>query len=99
MLPELLTGSNEETGLTVNEDNTVQTTAGTVIPQQPGTAIVSGIVDASADSVGGNVDIFGTVIGLVDQAQINVSGDTGGGEIRVGGEYKGRVQFQPLTPR
>ncbi len=89
MLPELLTGSNEETGLTVNEDNTVQTTAGTVIPQQPGTAIVSGTVDASADSVGGNVDIFGTVIGLVDQAQINVSGDTGGGEIRVGGEYKG----------
>ncbi|MEQ8466148.1 CHAT domain-containing protein [Coleofasciculus sp. E1-EBD-02] len=89
MLPELLTGSNEETGLTVNEDNTVQTAAGTVIPQQSGTAIVSGIVDASADSVGGNVDVFGTVIGLVDQAQINVSGDTGGGEIRVGGEYKG----------
>ncbi|MEQ8995254.1 MAG: CHAT domain-containing protein [Coleofasciculus sp. B1-GNL1-01] len=90
MLPELLTGSNQETGLTVNEDNTVQTTAGTVIPQQPGTAIVSGTVDASADSVGGNVDVFGTVVGLVDQAQINVSGDTGGGEIRVGGEYKGQ---------
>jgi len=90
LLPELLTGSNEETGLTVNEDNTAQTAAGTVIPQQPGTAIVSGTVDASADSVGGNIDIFGTVIGLIDQAQINVSGDTGGGEIRVGGEYKGQ---------
>ncbi|MFP4100768.1 CHAT domain-containing protein [Coleofasciculus sp.] len=90
MLPELLTGSNQETGLTVNEDNTVQTVAGTVIPHQPGTAIVSGTVDASADSVGGNVDVLGTVVGLVDQAQINLSGDTGGGEIRVGGEYKGQ---------
>ncbi|MBE9124809.1 MULTISPECIES: CHAT domain-containing protein [unclassified Coleofasciculus] len=91
MLPELLTGSNVETGL-VNNNNAVQTAAGTVIPTQTGTAIVSGTLDAAAspNGQGGNVDVFGSQVGFVDQAQVNVSGDTGGGTVRIGGEYMGQ---------
>ena len=90
-LAELLTGSGVETGLTVTPDNTVQTAAGTVIPNQTGTVINSGTLDASVPSIerGGNVDVFGSVVGVVDQAHINVSGNTGGGNVRLGGDYKG----------
>ncbi|MBW4548584.1 MAG: CHAT domain-containing protein [Symplocastrum torsivum CPER-KK1] len=91
MLPELLTGSEVETGLTVNSDRTIQTN-GTILPTQAGTAIISGTLDASnpaARQVGGTVNVLGNQVGLFD-ANINASGARGGGTVLLGGDYQGQ---------
>jgi filamentous hemagglutinin family protein len=95
-LPQLLAGSEVETGLTVNADNSVQTAAGTAIPTATGTAIVTGTLDVSTpltpiqEGSGGNVNVLGTRVGILDNAQILASGTLGGGNIRVGGDYQGK---------
>jgi filamentous hemagglutinin family protein len=39
---------------------------------------------------GGTVQVLGNQVNLVDQATINVSGETGGGNVFIGGEYLGQ---------
>ncbi|MEC4988867.1 MAG: CHAT domain-containing protein [Oscillatoria sp. PMC 1068.18] len=92
-LPTLLTGAGVETGLTVNPDGTVQlTNSGVILPGNLSeTAIVSGRLDVSnllTQGLGGNLDIFGTKVGIVN-ANINADGAFGGGNIRIGGDYQG----------
>jgi filamentous hemagglutinin family protein len=109
MLPQLLTGSNIETKLTVNTDNTVQTASGTIIPTQTGTAIISGILDISNQDlsrktsakrgdiqVGGTVNIFGSQIALLG-TKIDASGINGGGTVRIGGDYQGKGSVPNAT--
>ena len=56
-----------------------------------GLAEVRGTVSArGATGVGGQVDVLGETVGLVDQASIDVSGRTGGGVVRVGGDFQGK---------
>jgi filamentous hemagglutinin family protein len=50
------------------------------------TVINSGEVTAA----GGTVQVLGNQVNLIDQATINVSGDTGGGNVFIGGEYLGQ---------
>jgi filamentous hemagglutinin family protein len=60
---------------------------------QSGTVTVSGTVDASGrrqEQSGGNVIVTGRHVALVDQASIDVAGDTGGGKVMVGGEFQGK---------
>lgn len=88
-LPQLLTTglTPELLGLTVTNTGQVQLPNGTTVPDRPGTAIVSGKVDVSGN-VGGTVAVLGDRINLVG-ANLNASGDQGGGTILVGGDYKG----------
>jgi filamentous hemagglutinin family protein len=86
-LPQLLTGNavTQATGVTVAADGTVTLTGdSTPLPDQAGTAIAAGTLTAP----GGQVDVLGTTVGLID-AQIDVSADFGGGQIRIGGDYLG----------
>ncbi|BAY24685.1 filamentous hemagglutinin outer membrane protein [Calothrix sp. NIES-2100] len=86
-LPELLTVGN--TGLTANPDGTVKLPGSNInVPSNPGTTIVSGKVDASG-ATGGTVNVLGTKVGLVN-ADINASGNNGGGTVLIGGDYKGQ---------
>jgi filamentous hemagglutinin family protein len=50
------------------------------------TVINSGDLTAA----GGTVQVLGTQVNLIDQATINVSGETGGGNVFIGGEYLGQ---------
>lgn len=94
-LPTLLTkgAAGLDTGLTVKQDDMVQLAkSGTVIPANTGTTIASGVFDVSqteAMKVGGNVNLFGKFVGVID-ANINASGNNGGGTVRIGGDYKGQ---------
>ncbi|BDI17661.1 hypothetical protein ANSO36C_34630 [Nostoc cf. commune SO-36] len=88
-LPELLTVGNTETGLTASPDGTVQLTGSNVtIPATPGTTIVSGIVDVSSQT-GGTVAALGKRVAVID-ANINASGNNGGGRVLIGGDYQGK---------
>lgn len=93
-LPALLTGSGLNTGLSVTPSGTVQLTAtGTQIPTTPGTNIVSGQVTAANNNgVGGKIQATGTQVGLI-KADINASGNNGGGTVLIGGDYQGKGMF------
>ena len=54
---------------------------------------VTGTLDASgreSGDTGGDVKILGSKVGIVGQAEVDVSGDAGGGEVLIGGNFQGR---------
>ncbi|MBP0018839.1 MAG: CHAT domain-containing protein [Cyanobacteria bacterium SBLK] len=82
-IPELITGSGVETGVTVAGDEI--SVRGMNVPISEGSAIASGDLEAT----GGNVDVLGDIVALIG-AEIDVSGTDGGGNVRVGGGYQGQ---------
>lgn len=95
-LPELLTAGNVEhaTGVTVNRDGTVSLTgSGVALSTASGTAIASGTLNASHQSPIPNpqspeINVLGDRVAILD-ATLNASSNSGGGTIRVGGDYQG----------
>lgn len=102
-LPELLTGDGggSATKLSVNsEGQAVLTNSGMKLDANTGSVTVSGAVDASniaLGQTGGTVQILGNKVALVEQAQVNVSGDVGGGRALIGGDYQGQGQVPNAT--
>ncbi|WP_449416346.1 CHAT domain-containing protein [Phormidium nigroviride] len=90
-LPRLLTGSTnrDATGLAMNsEGQIVLTASGQTIPSAAGTAIASGSLNVSSETMGGTVNVLGTRVGLLG-ANIDASGWFGGGNVRIGGDFRG----------
>ncbi|MBD1835125.1 CHAT domain-containing protein [Cyanobacteria bacterium FACHB-472] len=89
-LAQLLTGGNgsSATGITVENGEVKLTGSGIAIPTEVGTAIASGTLDVSGQT-SGNVNVLGDRVGLFN-ANINASGITGGGTVRIGGDYQGK---------
>jgi filamentous hemagglutinin family protein len=90
-LPQLVTGGNlsNATGITVQNGIVSLTGSGVLIPEQAGTIVANNSIDVSGPS-GGQVNILGQTIGLID-ATINAAG----GKVKIGGDYQG----QGTTPR
>jgi filamentous hemagglutinin family protein len=66
------------------------------IQSEAGTTLVSGTVTADgSDGKGGDIQILGNQVGLIDNAQVDASGKTGGGAILIGGDYQGK---NPAVP-
>ncbi|MBE9032886.1 CHAT domain-containing protein [filamentous cyanobacterium LEGE 11480] len=89
-LPALLTGGDrsEANRVTVAADGTVRLTrSSTAVATTSGATTVSGQVDVSGN-VGGSIDILGTTIALQD-ANLDASGTIAGGNIRIGGDFRG----------
>lgn len=60
------------------------------VESENGTTLLSGIVEATgSEGRGGEVRLLGERVGLIDNALIDASGETGGGEILIGGDYQG----------
>ena len=56
-----------------------------------GEVLVNGTLDASDKSgKGGSIDVLGDKVGLLGKAVVNASGATGGGSVRLGGDYQGK---------
>ncbi len=56
------------------------------------TVLVDGKIDASGKGIGekgGTVEIYGDQIGLLANAEIDTSGNVGGGDVNIGGDYQG----------
>ncbi|MGB2926641.1 MAG: CHAT domain-containing protein [Limnothrix sp.] len=87
-LPQLLTGSNLDTGLIVTNSAVTLAADQTAISSNSGSTFVHGGVDVSGDQ-GGTIGVFGQAIAL-NNATINASGTNNGGEILVGGDYQGQ---------
>jgi filamentous hemagglutinin family protein len=64
---------------------------GRVVFKAAGDTLVSGRVDAgNTVGEGGTVDILGDRVALLDGSLVDASGATGGGVVRVGGDFQGR---------
>ena len=50
----------------------------------------SASLTAGQSGKGGNIELLGERVGVVDKATINASGEKGGGKILVGGDYQGK---------
>ncbi|HEY9877326.1 MAG TPA: CHAT domain-containing protein [Leptolyngbyaceae cyanobacterium] len=89
-LPELLTGQDTP-GLAVNQaGQAILTATNTVIPQGSGITLASGSLDVSSLSgTGGAIAVLGDRVGLFN-ASLNASGQTGGGQVFIGGDYQGQ---------
>ncbi len=88
-LPALLVRSSIPVATGVTVENGIVKLTGLAVPTEPGTAISAGTLDASTTQTGGTVAVLGDKVGLVS-ANINASGNTGGGTVLIGGEYQGR---------
>lgn len=76
--------------LAVTDSSRIQAQRVAIQGGKDSTVTVSGEIDATrAGDRGGQVDVFGGHI-VLDGAQIDASGDLGGGQIRIGGDYQGR---------
>ena len=60
------------------------------IQSETGTNMISGTVEAvGIEANGGEIALLGERVGLINKAAINASGTTEGGEVLVGGDYRG----------
>jgi len=93
-VPELLANTDADLGLALTEDGQVIVAdSGTVIPTESGDTLLVGGLDAAnleTGQVGGRVQVLGDRVALVDSAQIDVSGDAGGGIALIGGDFQGQ---------
>ncbi|MGB3403856.1 MAG: CHAT domain-containing protein [Microcoleaceae cyanobacterium] len=92
-LPQLLTGGEIQSHVNTVSLNSsgevILNHSNTVIPSTEAVAIASGNLDASStNSIGGDIGILGNTVSVID-ANLNVSGVNGGGNIRIGGDYQG----------
>ncbi|HEY0824244.1 MAG TPA: filamentous hemagglutinin N-terminal domain-containing protein, partial [Ramlibacter sp.] len=71
-----------------------------VLKATGGDAFVSGTVDAAAaGGKGGSIDVLGERVGLFAGATLKASGPSGGGQVRVGGDYQGQNADVPNARR
>ena len=73
------------------------------VQAKSGTLLADGSLSArGAEGNGGTVQLLGHQVGLVNAAQVDASGATGGGTVLVGGDYQGKnpeVQNAPAHIR
>ena len=90
-LPSLLTEGNfsdRVTGIIVNENGEVVLTGSRDRVSGEGMAIASGTIDTSSSNIGGEVNVIGSRVGILN-ANINADGINGGGNVFVGGDFQG----------
>ena len=93
-LPSLLTSSGE-TGLVANEDGSVTISQGTSFIPEAALAINAGEINV-AGSKGGAVTVTGNKVGILS-GKIDATGSSAGGNVRVGGEYRGGEALPTAT--
>ncbi|MGZ4954820.1 MAG: two-partner secretion domain-containing protein, partial [Methylobacter sp.] len=73
--------------------NNSQGDAGIVhIESKTGTTLAQGMIEAQASETGkgGNIELLGERVGVLNQAHIDASGKNGGGQVLIGGDYQGK---------
>ncbi len=74
--------------------NNSQGNAGTIhIESKTGTTLAQGSIEAQATQTGkgGNIALLGERVGVLAQARIDASGENGGGQVLIGGDYQGKT--------
>nr|WP_167772554.1 filamentous hemagglutinin N-terminal domain-containing protein [Ramlibacter henchirensis] len=93
----IFAGTLRHSGLVNASAATVQ--GGKVVLRAGGDALVDGAIVAKAGDQGGSIDVFGQRVGLLAGANLDASGQSGGGQVRVGGDYQGQNAGVPNAAR
>ena len=84
----IFAGQLRHSGLAVAQSASLQ--GGRLVLRADGDVLVDGKLDArSAQGSGGSVDVLGNHVAVFGSAQVDASGATGGGQVRIGGDYQG----------
>ena len=83
----IFAGTLKHSGLI--QANAVTTDGGRVVLRATGDNLVDGAITAKAGGNGGSVDLLGDRVALYGNGSIDASGATGGGSVRIGGDYQG----------
>ena len=91
---QVASSSAQDTSYVVVQD-TVSTHGGdiSVDAGDTGAALVTGTLDSSntdAGRTGGDIEVLGRDVVLAGDAVVDASGDSGGGDINIGGDYQGK---------
>ena len=71
--------------------SSISAEGGGQVEVQGGTVLADGRIDASnSNGIGGTIKLLGDKVGLVGNARVDASGDTGGGTVLVGGDFQGK---------
>ncbi|MDP2377862.1 filamentous hemagglutinin N-terminal domain-containing protein, partial [Reyranella sp.] len=73
--------------------NNSQGDAGAIhIDSNTGTTLAQGSIEARATQIGkgGNIELLGERVGVLDQARLDAGGENGGGQVLIGGDYQGK---------
>ncbi len=79
--------------VTTSKDSVTIADSGEITIKSQDNTKVSGQVSTKSSQQGGRIELLGHTVNVAD-AKINASGDTGGGEILVGGDYQGKGSTQ-----
>ncbi|MCP4390037.1 MAG: filamentous hemagglutinin N-terminal domain-containing protein, partial [Gammaproteobacteria bacterium] len=83
-------------GATLTADG--ETGGGILVQSHHGDVSFAGSASARGESGGGgNIEILGERVGLFGLAKVDASGQTGGGEVLIGGDYQGSGDVQTAT--
>lgn len=95
-LPQLLTATPTDfnLNLTSNSAGNIQLD-NTIIPNETGVAIASGNLDVSG-TTGGSINVLGNKVAIIS-GNLNASGENSGGNIRVGGDFRGQGSIPNAT--
>lgn len=91
-LPQLLTGGSlaHATAVMVHADGTISLNgSAAAVTATPGTALISGRLDTRSAGTGGEINLLGDRLALI-QSTLDASGNQGGGTLRIGGDAQGR---------
>jgi len=89
---DLQTAVVNNTGL-VRANSAEERNGEIILSADGGNTLNSGTLDASgkaAGQTGGNIEVLGDKVALTDDALLDASGDAGGGNINIGGNYQGK---------
>jgi len=74
----------------VRADTATQDATGRIVFKASDTTLLEdGSVTSAAGAKGGEIQVLGNKVGLTGNAQVDASGETGGGTVLVGGDYQG----------
>ncbi|MDO9140100.1 MAG: hypothetical protein Q7U38_07235, partial [Methylobacter sp.] len=81
-----------EAGSTISANNSAGDAGAIHIDSTDGTTLAQGVIEAQASQTGkgGKIELLGERVGMLAQAQIDASGEKGGGEVLIGGDYQGK---------
>jgi len=88
----ILLKATKNTTLDAGSQTTASGSSGGKVEIQSGdTTLASGTIEAKGSSgAGGSVQLLGNKVGLMGNATIDASGDSGGGTVLVGGDFQGK---------
>ncbi len=75
----------------VRADSVTQDAAGRIVFRSSDTTILdAGSVTSAAGARGGEIQVLGNKVGVLGDARVDASGNTGGGSVLVGGDFQGK---------